>query len=46
MAYDLLKERDPSIVDRVDELLAEYSDDITELNEKDWPMVECTVYAD
>ena len=46
MAYDILMERDPSIIEKVDNVLGEYSDDITLLNEENWPMVECTVYAD
>ena len=46
MAYDLLMERNPSIVEKVDSVLADYSDDIIVQNEENWPMVECTVYAD
>jgi hypothetical protein len=46
MAYDILMERNPSIVKKVDRVLSDFSDDITVQNEENWPMVECTVYAD
>lgn len=46
MAYDLLTDRNPGIIDKVDELLAEYSDATTLKNEDNWPFVECAVYGD
>ena len=46
MAYDLLMEKDPSIVDKIDSILADFSDETTLKNEHNWPMVECAVYGD
>lgn len=46
MAYDLLMERNPIIVEKVDEVIWSYSDYITVEDEDRWPMAECTVFAD
>ena len=46
IAYDLLKERSPEALNNAEDVLRLYSDMVTVDNEKDYPFVECIIYAD
>lgn len=46
MAYDILEEENPQVIERAEDLLSKYSDAVTEENEGDYPFVECVVLAD
>jgi len=46
MAYDILQEENPMVVERAEDLLRKYSDNVTMENEGDYPFVEGVVLAD
>ena len=45
-AYDILLEKDPSIIYDVENLLTQYSDRTTEERESEYPFVESITWAD
>jgi hypothetical protein len=46
IAYEILEHEDPDALDRADDLLRKYSDDITKAKEGDYPFVEGVTLAD
>ena len=46
IAYDSLKQRNPTALQRAEEVLRQYSDMVTVDNEKDYPLVESIIFAD
>jgi hypothetical protein len=46
MAYDILKKDNPVVLNKAEDLLQIYSDNLTKSHEKDYPFVECVTLAD
>ena len=46
MAYDILKKDNPVVLNKAEDLLKIYSDNLTQSHEKDYPFVECVTLAD
>ena len=46
MAYDMLKKDNPQALQKAEDLIKIYQDNLTLTHEKDYPFVECVTLAD